>query len=51
MAGIIGLFLLWKFASIDGIKVLCKEIKYYGPFIAITMGGGVMKVNLVIFTL
>ena len=45
LAAVIGGVLLWKCSSVNGLKEVCREINYYGPFICVTLGGGVMKVH------
>jgi hypothetical protein len=44
LAFAITVVLLWKYSSVNGIKVVLKEIRYYGTFICVTLSGGVLKV-------
>ena len=36
--------LLWKYCSVNAIKVLCHLIRKYWPLITVTLGGGIVKV-------
>ena len=50
MVFVITVTLLWKFVSVNGINVVLKEIRHYGPFICLILSGGALKVYILCYS-